>query len=448
MDELLVFNTALGPAEIRCIAKESYGYVAKVTGELDCLWTKGARGSGVDHYVQLGQKFQLDAGLLEITYDSGAIVILQGPCTYEVESKAGGCLSLGKLTARVGESRESRVESAASPDHSRLSTLDSPLFAVRTPTVIVAGLGAEFGVDVRPDKSTGACVFRGVIETTRDAAAGGTSLRERLVEGEAIRFVSGNAPPRRTTVKSLGASPLPAAEKIYAAAHEARQSELLAPSALVAAAYHRVWDVRGKLLADHDRQRAFEVATDGVFGRGEKEEGPRSSFDTLAAGGVGAAVALPHLEGGGSTTATPTGNVKQSKADFVGLLYGRPVRIDRIKVFLGYQFADGGSWRKMPRIFILKRPADPDRTPPENDPDNWRELRSWQVSYGVPFTGKAGANPGEVLEFMLTNHREPDRIGYGWAISGAKTGDADYLSITELRGYGVELKNEAEVPER
>ena len=38
---------------------------------------------------------------MEITYNVGATVILQGPATYEVESKDGGYLSRGKLTAKV-----------------------------------------------------------------------------------------------------------------------------------------------------------------------------------------------------------------------------------------------------------------------------------------------------------------------------------------------------------
>ena len=45
---------------------------------------------------------------MEITYDTGAKVILQGPVTYEVESKDGGYLSLGKLTARVETRGERR----------------------------------------------------------------------------------------------------------------------------------------------------------------------------------------------------------------------------------------------------------------------------------------------------------------------------------------------------
>ena len=51
--------------------------------------------------VSLGDKFALASGLMEITYDTGAKVILQGPVTYEVESASGGFLSLGKLTARL-----------------------------------------------------------------------------------------------------------------------------------------------------------------------------------------------------------------------------------------------------------------------------------------------------------------------------------------------------------
>ena len=56
--------------------------------------------------VPLGRKYALASGYMEITYDTGAKVILQGPATYEVESAHGGFLSLGKLTARVEKNDE------------------------------------------------------------------------------------------------------------------------------------------------------------------------------------------------------------------------------------------------------------------------------------------------------------------------------------------------------
>jgi hypothetical protein len=51
--------------------------------------------------IHLGDKSALASGLLEITYDTGAKVIPQGFCTYEVESPVGGFLSIGKLMVRV-----------------------------------------------------------------------------------------------------------------------------------------------------------------------------------------------------------------------------------------------------------------------------------------------------------------------------------------------------------
>ena len=47
------------------------------------------------------RKFALSSGLLEITYDTGAKVALQGPATYQVESANGGFLPVGKLLGKV-----------------------------------------------------------------------------------------------------------------------------------------------------------------------------------------------------------------------------------------------------------------------------------------------------------------------------------------------------------
>ncbi len=84
------------------------GVVGRITGMVDCKWEERRRpkirnqkSRNQKSLVALGDKFALASGLMEITYDTGAKVILQGPVTYEVESKDGGYLSLGKLTARV-----------------------------------------------------------------------------------------------------------------------------------------------------------------------------------------------------------------------------------------------------------------------------------------------------------------------------------------------------------
>ena len=46
---------------------------------VDCRWTDPAAVAADRDLVALGRKYDLASGLLEITYDSGAKVILQGP---------------------------------------------------------------------------------------------------------------------------------------------------------------------------------------------------------------------------------------------------------------------------------------------------------------------------------------------------------------------------------
>ena len=152
--------------------------VGRITGMVDCRWEKkglGIRDWGLEisdlgfgisanpqSLVSLGDQFALRSGLLEITYDTGAKVILQGPVTYEVESKDGGFLSLGKLTARLektGEGGRRKAEEAGIPKSP--FPLPPSSFVVRTPTATVTDLGTEFGVEVSKAGVTDTHVFVG-----------------------------------------------------------------------------------------------------------------------------------------------------------------------------------------------------------------------------------------------------------------------------------------------
>ena len=209
--------------------------IARITGMVDCRWVDTDYAPIHDRVV-LGAKFMLKSGLMEITYYTGAKVILQGPCTYEVESADGGFLSLGKLTARVekksgrvGEGERGRGEgkqqtsprpsdgrgargegSVESPDHSALTLALSghhevvvargpdspplplspspPLFAVHTPTAVVTDLGTEFGVDVEKSGATHSRVFRGRVEVRVVGEKGNAEERTiTLGENESAR---------------------------------------------------------------------------------------------------------------------------------------------------------------------------------------------------------------------------------------------------------------------
>jgi hypothetical protein len=140
--------------------------------------------------LRLGDRIGLKSGLLEITYDTGAVVILQGPVRYEVESPVGGYLSLGKLTARLG--KKSEVRGQKSEVGGLRSESDNQQFAIRTPTALVTDLGTEFGVEVDRQGVTKSHVFRGLVRVQAIAPEGKVKDDGRLLhENESARVERG-----------------------------------------------------------------------------------------------------------------------------------------------------------------------------------------------------------------------------------------------------------------
>jgi hypothetical protein len=163
--------------------------VGQITGMVDCEFAPGSKTEAQRPKtdVSFGDKFALSSGLLEITYDTGARVILQGPVTYTIESPAAGYLSVGKLTARLekaeGGNQTSEIRNPPSPFHLPPST-----FVIRTPTAVVTDLGTEFGVDVTRSGETTSHVFRGSVRVQRIAADGTMETEGRVVrENQTVR---------------------------------------------------------------------------------------------------------------------------------------------------------------------------------------------------------------------------------------------------------------------
>jgi hypothetical protein len=164
--------------------------VARITGMVDCVW-EGAGGreqattaanqkSEITNHkslVHLGDRLAICSGLLELTYNTGARVILQGPVTYEVESPAGGFLSIGKLTAKLEQRSEVRGQKSESANQK--SENRNQKFLVRTPTAMVTDLGTEFGVRVDKNGSTTSHVFRGTVKVQLPEA--GVETRDNTV---------------------------------------------------------------------------------------------------------------------------------------------------------------------------------------------------------------------------------------------------------------------------
>ncbi len=196
--------------------------VGRITGMVDCDWRKSVSGDGDVSAVRIGDAFDVGSGLMEITYDSGARVILQGPASYKIDSAAGGYLSRGKLTARVetgGARRGTRDEGVAggqrpvasddqstsdihrssfsihpsSSDPSPVARRLSPLFAVTTPTATITDLGTEFGVLVARDGATQVHVIEGMVETRIVGSKEDQGEHRRVTAGQAVAMQpSGN----------------------------------------------------------------------------------------------------------------------------------------------------------------------------------------------------------------------------------------------------------------
>ncbi len=172
-------------------------YVGQVTGMVKVIWaddsTAALNGAG----VPLGRKYALASGLMEITYHTGAKVILQGPVTYEVDSRDSGFLSIGKLTARLEKkgtekvaSGQSLVASGTNPK-SQISNPQSPIpnpFTIHTPMATITDLGTEFGVDVDKNGAAQVHVYEGKVVSQSKASRNGKTETVYLKAGEAVQF--------------------------------------------------------------------------------------------------------------------------------------------------------------------------------------------------------------------------------------------------------------------
>ena len=177
------------------IEKDALRSVARITGMKDCQWPADAIVPMVGSYVPLGRKYSLDAGLLEISYESGAMVILAGPCDYTVDSDASGCLQLGKLVARVEKKAASGQWSAASAKPQAAASNPQPLipdpqplFSVRAPTAVITDLGTEFGVEVDNNGDIVAHVLEGKVELKVLDVGSGRNQAILLNAGQSARL--------------------------------------------------------------------------------------------------------------------------------------------------------------------------------------------------------------------------------------------------------------------
>lgn len=161
-----VVDTATVPANT------SIGSVARVTATRNCSWTAGTE-VGYGSRLKAGQQLGLATGLVEITFDDGAVVVLEGPATFDVESRGRAQLHDGRLAAEV-------------PERARG-------FEVITSRLNVVDLGTEFGVMAESAGATEVHVFKGLVKAQLLDESGHQFRTVELNTAEAARIVPASA---------------------------------------------------------------------------------------------------------------------------------------------------------------------------------------------------------------------------------------------------------------
>jgi hypothetical protein len=118
--------------------------VARITATRNCLWQHATNGIGFGSRLHPGQRLELAAGLVEITFDDGAAVVLEGPATFDVRARGEARLHEGRLSAVVPERAHG--------------------FQVATSRVNIIDLGTEFGLMAEAEGATEVHVFNGLVK--------------------------------------------------------------------------------------------------------------------------------------------------------------------------------------------------------------------------------------------------------------------------------------------
>lgn len=163
------------PAGERQASRELQQLVAEVTFVSDTpLWQNPNGSYAVASHVRSGQTLALERGQIELTYESGAKLMLTGPTEFLVERK-GGKLRRGELVARVPQAGHG--------------------FTIETPYGKVIDLGTEFGVVVDDFGVSQVSVFEGKVETLPLGKSGQAGDLIELTSGRAIQWTEQSVTP-------------------------------------------------------------------------------------------------------------------------------------------------------------------------------------------------------------------------------------------------------------
>jgi hypothetical protein len=140
--------------------------VAEVIRLLDVQWADDAMRWSSGARLRPGRELRLESGSVELRFDDGALVILNGPATFRIEDAGEGTLEHGQITAHAPPRAVG--------------------FIVQTPQVTVTDLGTTFGVDTGSRGSVTVHVVEGRVRA--EPKIGDELDAVDLIAGQSLRF--------------------------------------------------------------------------------------------------------------------------------------------------------------------------------------------------------------------------------------------------------------------
>ena len=157
-----------GAGDFRGRAETRGDFVARLTAEKGAVWKRGTAALTPGASLRRSQHVELEAGYAEITFDSGARVVLEGAASLAITSAWDATLRHGTLRADVPPQAIG--------------------FRVTNPFVEVIDLGTEFTIIADADRGAEVLVNKGEVEAA--PRSGGDTETILLREKEARRFAA------------------------------------------------------------------------------------------------------------------------------------------------------------------------------------------------------------------------------------------------------------------
>jgi FecR protein len=153
---------------------------ARVVNVSNVEWSSGAKTYDEWSFVEPGDTIQIERGLVNLFFDNGAEMLIEGPADVDFVSLKKVFARKGKLAARVSPSAIG--------------------FSIETPHANVIDRGTAFGLSVDEKDRTDVVVYEGMVDL--DVLGNNAPARRRLERGEALSVSRMGELSRITTVES------------------------------------------------------------------------------------------------------------------------------------------------------------------------------------------------------------------------------------------------------